>query len=400
ISKVIIFVIVATTLLCLVTPCINATMIRHGGDDLKTFVEIVNGHGYPCEQHYATTEDGYILGLFRIPYGRSGPSNQTRQPVLLQHGLLDSSITWIINEPSESLAYILADAGYDVWMGNNRGNTYSTNHTTIPVTDKRFWEFSFDHMGWYDLPTTVNYVRLATSYNSMPYIGHSEGTIQAFIGYMHNESLAEWAPLFLALGPVGNVTHISNNGLRLLADLRADDLLALFGEERFLPTPEKLRTTFVDFCIACDECCATVIEFLCGPHRGAFNDSRMPVVSGHEPAGTSVQNIRHWAQDVRSKQFQMFDYGPLGNYDHYKQLKPPVYDVSKFPSSVKVALFSGGLDELADPVDVADLVAQLPQQSVIDWQKIPDYAHLDYVWALDAHEIIYPVLIQLIQQSF
>ena len=33
-------------------------------------------------------------------------------PVLLQHGLIDSSFTWIVNEPYESLGYILADVGF------------------------------------------------------------------------------------------------------------------------------------------------------------------------------------------------------------------------------------------------------------------------------------------------
>ena len=81
-------------------------------DSNRTMCEIVMAKGYPCEEHWATTSDGYILGMFRMP--QKGP------PVLLQHGLLDSSFTWVMNFPSQSLSYILHDMGYDVWMGNNR----------------------------------------------------------------------------------------------------------------------------------------------------------------------------------------------------------------------------------------------------------------------------------------
>lgn len=89
----------------------------------------------------AQTEDGYILGVFRIPHGRSGGGEADRPVAFLQHGLLDSSYTWVNNYADQSLAYLLADAGWDVWMGNSRGNTWSKAHVSLPVDSKKFWDF-------------------------------------------------------------------------------------------------------------------------------------------------------------------------------------------------------------------------------------------------------------------
>ena len=75
--------------------------------------------GYPVESHEVVTQDGYILTLHRIP-----ASNKSRPPVVfLQHGLMSSSADWVLSGPDHALAYQLAQAGYDVWMGNFRGKT-------------------------------------------------------------------------------------------------------------------------------------------------------------------------------------------------------------------------------------------------------------------------------------
>lgn len=354
-------------------------------DANRTMCEIIQDKGFPCEEHYATTPDGYILGMFRIPSKYSGAV-----PVLLQHGLLDSSFTWVMNYPTQSLPYFLSELGYDVWMGNNRGNTYSKNHTTLSPQDSEFWQFSWDQMAQYDFPTQIEYALQVNGHEKLVYIGHSEGTTQAFAGLALNATIADLLYGFVGLGPVVSVTHLTNLWLKDLAELGVIWLWNLFGINQFLPTPVLLHQQFIWACAECEICCSGVIELICGRHIGAFNNSRMNVMAGHEPGGTSVQNIHHWVQMIKDPTFRMLDWGTAGNIKHYGQGNPPVYNLTNIPSTLKIALYSGSHDELADPQDVNELVSQL--RSIVTWlywEEIDKYAHLDYVWALDAVDQIY-----------
>lgn len=105
-------------------------------------------YNYPVETHTVTTEDGYILNMQRIPYGRNGNKNtpfKARPAVLLQHGLASSGVDYINRGPNSSIGMLLADAGWDVWLGNNRGTTWSRKHVNLdPETDKEFWDYRYD----------------------------------------------------------------------------------------------------------------------------------------------------------------------------------------------------------------------------------------------------------------
>lgn len=58
--------------------------------------DLLRKYGYPVEVHHVQTMDGYILEMHRIVREKS-------IPVLLVHGLLDSSATWVMMGPDKGL---------------------------------------------------------------------------------------------------------------------------------------------------------------------------------------------------------------------------------------------------------------------------------------------------------
>jgi hypothetical protein len=80
----------------------------------------------------------------------------------------------VINGEGEGLGFVLAAAGYDVWLGNSRGNTYGREHEYLNPDDPAFWAFSWDQFQMFDLPAKISYILSTTGMPSLSYIGHSE----------------------------------------------------------------------------------------------------------------------------------------------------------------------------------------------------------------------------------
>jgi hypothetical protein len=62
----------------------------------------------------------------------------------------------VINGPVQSLGFILADQGYDVWLGNSRGNVYSRNNIHYTPDQNQFWAWSWDDMAKYGTSSIGN----------------------------------------------------------------------------------------------------------------------------------------------------------------------------------------------------------------------------------------------------
>lgn len=83
----------------------------------------------------------------------------------------------------------LAEAGYDVYLGNNRGTWYSQKHTTYDSTtdQEQYWDYTWADMGLYDDTANISAIKELTQADKIFYLGYSQGTIQMLYGLAHLE---------------------------------------------------------------------------------------------------------------------------------------------------------------------------------------------------------------------
>lgn len=88
----------------------------------------------------------------------------------------------------------------------------------------------------------------------------------------------------------------------------------------------------------------------------------------------------------------MYDYGnEWDNKEHYGQATPPEYEMRSIPNELPLFLSYGGKDLLSDVNDVQTLYHTMsghdPDKLVMHY--IQDYAHLDFVYAVNANQLVY-----------
>jgi lysosomal acid lipase/cholesteryl ester hydrolase len=374
--------------------------------------QIIQKRGYAVEEHKVTTSDRYVLTMYRLPKSydetqRNVSAAPNKPAVYLIHGLLDSSYAYVLNFRAQSLAYILADAGYDVWLGNNRGTTWSREHLDFnPDKDDAYWDFSWDDMGRYDLPAMINYVLNVSKRPTLSYIGHSEGTTQAFVGFTYNQEVAKRVSYFGAMAPVAFLGDSESEIFNLLAHTYVDKFVTAFGVREFLMRSPLINDIVGKFaCVFVDVACGTFINALTGPSVN-INTTRIHVYITQTPAGTSVKNMGHYAQSIRDDTFRRYDYGcscskllPISlclsaickNKAIYGTFEPPTYDLSKMKYP-RTHFITGAQDTLATAKDLVKLRSRLPSGTIFSENNV-QYGHLDYTWATNANEVIYKDMI-------
>ncbi|NXG51523.1 LIPM Lipase, partial [Psilopogon haemacephalus] len=316
--------------------------------------------------------------------------------VLLQHGLLEDGSNWVENLANNGLGFILADSGYDIWLGNNRGTSWSQRHQRFSDDQAEFWDFSFHEMAMYDLSAMINFVLQKTGQKQIYYISHSQGCTIAFIAFSSMPELAQKIKMFFALAPVLTVSHAKGPIMKMsfLLDKLFRISQLLLGNMDASLRIRKLWRFLPSLCRhpLLHKPCANLFYLMGGYNKKNLNMTRLDVYTAHFPDRTSVKNIIHWAQVRKSGEFKAFNYGSE-NQAMYHQGVPPSYEVEEMP--VPTVVWAGGQDWVADLKDIHLLLPSIAH--LVTYSDIPDWNHWDFIWGLDAPRRLYSSILELME---
>ncbi|XP_023163817.1 lipase 3 [Drosophila hydei] len=364
-------------------------------DGLKVTASLITNHNYPVEEHTVHTPDDYILTIYRIPTSpKLQAMNQTQEKkkpvVFLQHGILCASDDWIINGPETSLAYMFADAGYDVWLGNARGNTYSRQHKHIHPDTSDFWKFSWHEIGVYDLAAMLDFALAVSDSKSLHFVAHSQGTTTYFVLMSSLPWYNDKVRTVHLLAPIAYMRNhsfiLSKLGGMLLGSPSV--LSWVLGNMELLPITSIQK-------ILCEHVCSvgSMLKFLCsglldfigGWGTRHLNHTLLTDVCETHPAGASTTQIIHYLQLYTSGDFRQYDHGREQNEIIYRQAEPPSYNVQNINSCVN--MYYSDNDYMSAVEDVEYLATLLP---CADLYRIPykDWNHYDFLWSVNVKEVI------------
>ncbi|XP_068084387.1 lipase 3 [Anabrus simplex] len=350
--------------------------------------------GYPMETHYVLTDDDYVLALHRIPGEESSP------PVLFQHGQTSMSDSWIAFSENRSLAYQLWENGYDVWLGNVRGNLYCKNHITMKPSDPEFWKFSWHEMGMYDLAASIDYILNTTGHEQLFYVGHSMGGTMAYVLLSMRPEYNTKMRLVINLSSSAFGSHVTSlstySGTINWGLFKA--YLDVTGSYELLPYSESTIAELYFVCgnsTSAHATCKNLFSQTFGKSDGV-SEKDVPLLAVMGMGGISAFTAWHYVQVVQTGKFQQFNFGPEENQRRYGSREPPEYNLKMV--TAPVAIHYGYTDEHNSEKDILRVAAILP--NVTEIRKVPAkyFNHLDFISHKRAKELLYDHIVNSLEE--
>ncbi|KAJ8730003.1 hypothetical protein PYW07_017041 [Mythimna separata] len=333
--------------------------------------------------------------MVRVP--SEGPA------IFLMHGLLGCADDWVVAGTESGMAYLLANEGYDVWMGNARGNKHSRTHETKDPSTYDFWDFSWDEIGRYDLPAMIDYVLDTKNHTHLIYVGHSQGSTAFFVMASELSAYNDKISLMIALSAPTAIPNMKSpflNFLKIVTLFHPEHLFSLareMGIYEFLPSTDLVKH-FTPIVCGTEELaeiiCGNIMFLFCGFDAAQLNMTQLPVIFSHQPSGASIKQVEHYSQAVLSGKFRRFDHGETKNVEKYGSKMPPEYPVENI--TTPIVLFYSDNDWLVSYDDTEALRKRL--QNVVEMYQVPypHFNHVDYLFAKDVKTLVFNKLSSVI----
>ena len=304
---------------------------------LTLFEEDIRKLGYPLEIHSVKTPDDFVLTLFRIQK-KGSVIRAGLRPVLLCHGLDEVAHVWVMNGEQNSLGLVLADQDYDVWLLNSRGTAYSRYHLKYGVDDPELWDFSFQEMAQFDVPTVLDYISQKVGGQKLAVLGHSQGATQFIAAMSDPETSARVQRHMIGLVGLSPVTHISDVPVKtqriyqaISYYVSAHSLLDIHYPFLSSKTRTLYKKTIGFVCNYFQVFCEGILS-VPGLSVDYNRGDLVPKVFEVLPGGASFRCYLHFVQlsqiDSEQPVLRRYDFGEEKNLQRYGSVAPPDYDFS------------------------------------------------------------------------
>ncbi|KAL3279056.1 hypothetical protein HHI36_016571 [Cryptolaemus montrouzieri] len=353
--------------------------------------QLADKYGYPMEIHEVITEDGYILTMQRIPHGRNGTSANLRV-ALLVHGLLTQAEQFVLQGMYHgSLAYSMADNGYDVWLANCRGTSHSRKHISYSSKQPQFWNFSFHEIGIYDLPAKIDYILEKTKKRKIYYVGYSQGGTVFYVmcterpEYQQKIVMASlMAPSGLIKRPQFSLGKILTQNHKLIWELIKRYNMYCFPSMKY-----SLGKIVLSLCVdsTMTKICSHVLQLAVEikPTNITQFQYMWPIMFRFVPRASTKQFV-HFFQIASTEKFRQFDYGTKRNLEIYGKSEPPEYFVENI--AVPIAFYYALKDNLATYKDIQEMCGRILRCEKSSFIHNEDFVHLDFVLSYNLEELV------------
>ena len=308
-----------------------------------------------------------------------------------------SSSMWIFGPKNNSLGYLLADQGYDVWLFNSRGNIYSNKHVKWKDSSSEFWNFGLHESAIFDYLATIDYILEKTNQKSLYFVGYSMGTTQFFMLMSEFPEYNAKIKMAFLLAPAAIVENANLAKLANGAEV-VQNLLQTVGIGNAMPNIfATLSHKICHLSYFHTFMCQKIFRHLISYDPETIDLNMVPTYLGQVPAGTSVNTFVHFGQLFRNaNHFLKFDFGTRENVEKYGTITPPEYSLHKITSSL--VLYFGDNDQFVKMKNIKILTDKLLNAKHEVIEKF-GFNHLDFLFSTKAANVYHDIIDRMITYS-